>query len=85
MIKTVLTIEGMSCGMCEAHINETIRRNFDVKKVVSSHRKNTTEIVSESALDEQQLRTVINATGYKLTKIHSEPYVENKRRLFMWK
>ena len=79
MIKTVLTIEGMSCGMCEAHINETIRRNFDVKKVVSSNRKNTTEIVSESALDEQQLRTVINATGYKLTEICCESYAENKK------
>lgn len=37
MEKMVLEIEGMSCGMCESHINDTIRRQFAVKKVSSSH------------------------------------------------
>lgn len=46
MVKTVLKIEGMICGMCEAHINDMIRRNFDIKKVTSSHKKNLTVIIS---------------------------------------
>lgn len=83
MIKTVLTIKGMSCGMCEAHINETIRRNFDVKKVSSSHKKNRTEIVSNSGLDELRLRDVIGSTGYELLAVSSEPYV--KEGLFLKK
>ena len=74
MVKTVLTIEGMSCGMCEAHINETIRRNFDVKKVVSSHRKNTTEVVSVESLDRERLADVIAKTGYTLVEIAECPY-----------
>ena len=37
MVKTTLKIEGMMCGMCEAHINDLIRREFKVKKVSSSH------------------------------------------------
>ena len=32
MVKTILKIDGMMCGMCEAHINDCIRRAFDVKK-----------------------------------------------------
>ena len=39
MIKTTLKIDGMMCGMCEAHINDTLRRLFTVKKVSSSHKK----------------------------------------------
>lgn len=60
--------------MCEAHINETIRRNFDVKKVVSSHRKNTTEIVSAESLDRERLTDVIAKTGYTLAEIAEHPY-----------
>lgn len=30
MTKTVLSIEGMACGMCEAHVNDAIRANFSV-------------------------------------------------------
>lgn len=36
MVKTVLKIDGMMCGMCEAHMNDLIRKNFKVKKVTSS-------------------------------------------------
>ena len=33
MIKMTVGIEGMACGMCEAHVNEAIRNTFRVKKV----------------------------------------------------
>lgn len=77
MIKTTLGIEGMACGMCESHINDVIRNNFDVKKVSSSHKDKKTEILSEQPLDEQKLRDAITKTGYTLTAVSSEPY-ENK-------
>ena len=51
MIKTTLKIDGMMCGMCESHINDTIRQNFKIKKVTSSHSKRATEIISEDLLD----------------------------------
>ncbi|MFR9127183.1 hypothetical protein M5E89_01180 [Acidaminococcus intestini] len=28
MVKNIIHIEGMSCGMCEAHIADTIRHAF---------------------------------------------------------
>ena len=28
MVKITLRIEGMACGMCESHINDTVRRQF---------------------------------------------------------
>ena len=39
MYKTTLKIDGMMCGMCESHINDTIRKAAPVKKVTSSHAK----------------------------------------------
>ena len=32
MVKTVVKIEGMACGMCESHMNDTFRNKFQVKK-----------------------------------------------------
>ena len=46
MVKTTLKIDAMACGMCEAHVNDAIRKAFSVKKVSSSHAKGRTEILS---------------------------------------
>lgn len=80
MVKTIIKIDGMACGMCESHINDTIRRNFSVKKVSSSHSKGETEIVSNNPLDESALKKAIGDTGYTVVSVHTEPYV--KKGLF---
>ena len=82
MTKTVLNSDGMMCGMCEAHVNDAIRKAFDVKKVTSSHTKKETEIISEAPLDEELLKKTIAETGYELKGITSEPYVKKGFRLF---
>ncbi len=69
MIQTVLKIDGMMCGMCESHVNDCIRQNFNVKKVNSSHAKGETVILSENELDSQKLESVVNATGYTVREI----------------
>ena len=69
MIKTIIKIDGMMCSMCEAHINDVIRKNFDIRKVKSSHRKKQTEIESDEILDFDKLKDVIDATGYKVIEI----------------
>lgn len=80
MIKTTVGINGMSCQMCEAHVNDVIRRAFEVKKVSSSHKKKETVIISEEELSQERLKEAIAPTGYEVTSIHSEPY--EKKGLF---
>lgn len=80
MVKITLKIDGMVCGMCESHVNDTIRRNFDVKKVSSSHSKGITEIIAPEHLDEERLKKAVGETGYTLVSINTEPYV--KKGLF---
>ncbi|MBR2738201.1 MAG: cation transporter [Lachnospiraceae bacterium] len=81
MVQTTVRIEGMACGMCEAHIADTIRRAFPgAKKVKASHRKGTAVFVTEAAADEAALRQAFDATGYRVLEVSSEPCV--KKGLF---
>ena len=73
MIETIVKVDGMMCGMCEGHINDAIRSHFPVKKVSSSHSKGQTVIRSQEPLDREQLRQVIDATGYKALDVVSRP------------
>ena len=80
MIKLTVEVEGMACGMCEAHINEAVRNAFQVKKVTSSHTKKQTVIIAEKDIPEQELKDVITKAGYDAVSVRSEPY--EKKRLF---
>ena len=78
MQQYTLKIDGMMCGMCESHINESIRNNFSVKKVTSSHTKGETVILTENDLDEAKLKETIDKTGYKLHSVSNAPYGKKK-------
>lgn len=80
MLKITVGVEGMACGMCEAHINDAVRREFAVKKVQSSHRKKETIIITENEISEQSLKKIIADAGYNVVSVSSEPY--EKKRLF---
>ncbi len=80
MEKLTLKIDGMMCGMCEAHVNDAVRRAFRVKKVTSSHGKGETVILSEQPLDEAALRAAVDATGYRVLSLKREQY--EKKGLF---
>ena len=79
MFKYVLGIDGMMCGHCEAHMNDSIRNNFSVKKVESSHANKQCVIISDE-LDEDKLKKVVADTGYTLLSIEKTPY--EKKGLF---
>ena len=80
MYKTIAKIDGMMCGMCEAHVNEAIRSKLSVKKVSSSHKKGETVIISEGEITAEQLAAALDGSGYKVLSLQSEPY--EKKGLF---
>lgn len=81
MIRIVLKIDGMMCGMCESHINDAIRKSFSVKKVTSSHSKGEAVLLTEKDIDDAALKEVIDSTGYELKDI-SRAAVPEKKGLF---
>ena len=80
MIQTILGIDGMMCGMCEAHVSDAVRRNLPVKSVKTSRKKKQCVILSEDFLDEERLRKLIDETGYELTSVEALPY--KKKSIF---
>ncbi len=72
MYITTAVIEGMMCGMCEAHVADAIRKNFDVKKVKASKKKKNAVIISEGPISEEALHAAIDPTGYTLVSVESE-------------
>lgn len=81
MNKVTVKIDGMMCGMCEAHINDTVRKTYpSVKKVNSSHKKGETTFLYDGEIDEETLKAAINETGYEFISMKTQPYV--KKGLF---
>lgn len=81
MVRTTVKVDGMMCGMCESHVNDAVRKAFQVNKVTSSHTKGETVIITDTPVDEAKLKTAISATGYEVKGVTSEPY-EKKKGLF---
>ena len=81
MVKTVLKIEGMMCGMCEAHICETIRRAVpEAKKVTASRSRKEASFLTEETVDTEKLKAAVDATGY--TCLGAESAIYEKKGLF---
>ena len=82
MVKITLEVEGMACGMCESHVNEAVRKAFLVKKVTSSHTKRRTEVIAEAPIEETALKAAVEATGYSVRSVRTEPYEKRGFSLF---
>ena len=65
MNRATLKIGGMTCGMCEAHVCDVLRRAIPCAKKVSACRKSgEATFVYEGTLDEEALKKV--AGGYNI-------------------
>ena len=84
MIKTTLKIEGMMCGMCEAHVADAIRKAVPAaKKVTASRGRGEATFLTEEAIDTASLKAAIDATGYTCRGMESVPC--EKKGWFGWR
>lgn len=75
MIRTTLKIDGMMCGMCEAHVCDAIRKAVPAaKKVTASRAKKEASFVTDGAVDADALKAAVDATGYICLSVSSQPY-----------
>lgn len=80
MKEIIINVEGMKCGMCEAHVNDAVRKAAYVKSVKSSHKGNLTKILCEDDIDVELITSAIKALGYNVLGFESHPY--EKKGLF---
>ena len=76
MNKYIINVEGMKCGMCESHVNDSIRKAFNPKKVTSSKDKKETVIIIDKDLSIEDIKAVIQAEGYKVGEIKKEEAIK---------
>ena len=83
MDKIVLEIDGMVCGMCEAHVNATVRLAVpSARRVKSSRKTGKTEFFSGDPVDFSALEAALRSTGYALL---SHEVLLEKEKSFFWK
>lgn len=82
MYKVTANIDGMMCGMCEAHVQDAIRKAFPVKSVKASKSKKNAVILTETPITEEELRESLDPTGYTLVSAVCEPYEKKGFKLF---
>ena len=73
MKKITVKVDGMMCGLCEAHVCAAIRRAFpDAKKVKASRKRGEATFLMENTVDEERLKTAITEIGYTVVSITAE-------------
>ena len=82
MNKYILGIDGMGCGMCEMHVEDTIRKAIPYKKVKASHVKNNVIVFTESNLSEEDFKSILDPTGYRVTSFSR---TEAIKKLYGWR
>ena len=68
MEKTI-TIEGMMCGHCEAHVKKALEDLEGVEEAVVSHEKGTAVVKLTKNVPEESLTQAVVDEGYQVTGI----------------
>ena len=74
MYEVKLKVEGMHCGMCEAHVNDAVRKAApNAQKVASSAAKGETTFLCEDDCVEA-VKSAIEDMGYHVLSAETVPY-----------
>ena len=78
MKEYIFRVHGMSCGMCEAHVNDAVRNAVSVKNVRSSAADEKTTVIAEE-LDTDRLISAVRASGYEIEdSFECRPYQKKR-------
>ena len=63
----------MMCGMCEAHVQNAIRK-AGYMNVKANHHSGNCVVISEESIDPELIKVSLEKLGYRILETHSEPY-----------
>jgi len=69
MNKYSLNVEGMMCGMCEAHVQDAVRKVVPTAKKVKANRKKNIVTFKAEEVDKELLIKTITETGYTVSDL----------------
>ena len=65
-MKTIVTIEGMSCGHCAKHVTEALEGLKGVNSVTVSVENKTAEIEHDGILSFEDVKEAVEGAGYEV-------------------
>lgn len=68
MIK-ILTIEGMMCSHCVAHVEKALKKINGVMEVAVNLETKTAKVISDIEISDNIFKEVISEEGYEVTNI----------------
>lgn len=68
-MKKVLTIEGMMCGHCTAHVEKALKEIDGVSDVVVSLENKSAEVTLSKDISDEVFKNIISEEGYEVTSI----------------
>lgn len=74
----VITVEGMMCGMCEAHVADALRKVPGVESAKADRNKKQAKVTCSAAVSDEALLKAIADTGYDASDVREEPESEKK-------
>ncbi len=67
--KMVITVNGMMCGHCEAHVKAVLEKIDGVTVAVANHNENSVTITTSKAVDEAVIKAAVVEAGYEYAGI----------------
>ncbi|MCF2626302.1 heavy-metal-associated domain-containing protein [Fusobacterium perfoetens] len=68
-MKKILTIEGMMCGHCVAHVEKALKNIDGVEEVKVSLENKTAEVAMNKDITDEVFKNVISEEGYEVVSI----------------
>lgn len=82
MNKYIVGIDGMGCGSCEMHVEETLRKTIHAKRIKASHIKNHVIVITEENFAQEDFKRILDPTGYRVTSFERAVAVKH---FFGWR
>jgi len=64
-----ITVKGMMCGHCEAHVQKALEAVDGIERAAASHEENLVTITSTKDIDEAVIKAVVEDAGYEYVGI----------------
>ncbi len=68
-LKKVIYIDGMSCSHCQKKVEETLKKQREVKDAKVDLREKKAEVLFNRDMRDDDLKEIIEDLGYKVRKI----------------
>ena len=64
-----ITVKGMMCGHCEAHVKKALEAIDGIESAVASHEENLVTITTSKPVDEAVIKAAVVDAGYEYVGI----------------